>query len=294
MMTEPLFFKPILCNYIWGTETWVISAHPSNPSVVENGPHTGKTLDQLAAQFGVELMGEKAPPTFPLLIKIIDAKDKLSVQVHPNETTSLLTGGEPKTEMWYLLGNAPEAVLYAGVKTGVTAETFRDALSVGSAAKLLPVLPVAPGRALFIPGGLLHAIGAGCRIYEVQQSSNTTYRLFDWNRTDAQGNPRQLHIEEGFKAINWNLPVPEMIDKPEGTLVSCPFFTLEKLVCTTPRQLPGSRETFRALFIESGSAVLDCGATSYPMPTGTSVLLPAGLSARLVPNGTATVLSTVL
>lgn len=294
MMNEPLFLKPIRCSYIWGTETWMISAHPSNPSVVENGHHKGQTLNKLAARCGAELMGEKAPAAFPLLIKVIDAKDKLSVQVHPNETTALLTGGEPKTEMWYLLGNEPDAVLYAGVKPDVTAETFRHALSGGSAADLLSMLPVAPGRALFIPGGLLHAIGAGCRIYEVQQSSNTTYRLFDWNRTDAQGTPRQLHIEEGFKAIDFALPVPTMIAKPEGALVSCPFFTLEKLVCPTPRELPGSRETFRALFIETGSAVLHCEAGNYSMSAGASVLLPAGLSARLIPDGTATVLSTTL
>lgn len=293
-MNEPLFLKPILCNYIWGTETWLVSAHPSNPSVVENGPYAGETLAALAVRFGAELMGTKAPAAFPLLIKIIDAKDKLSVQVHPNETTSVETGGEPKTEMWYLLGNEPGAELYAGLRPGVTAETFRAALHAGSAAELLPVLPVAPGRALFIPGGLLHAIGAGCLIYEVQQSSNTTYRLFDWNRTDAQGRPRQLHIEEGFKAINWSLPVPAMIDQPEGALVSCPFFTLEKLVCSEPRELPGSRETFRALFVEKGSASLVCGTSTYALGTGASVLLPAGLSARLVPDGAATVLSTVL
>lgn len=294
MINEPLFLKPILCNYIWGTETWLVSAHPSNTSIVENGTYAGETLAALAARFGAELMGTKAPAAFPLLIKIIDAKDKLSVQVHPNEATAVTTGGEPKTEMWYLLGNEPGAELYAGLRPGVTAETFRTALAAGSAADLLPVLPVAPGRALFIPGGLLHAIGAGCLIYEVQQSSNTTYRLFDWNRTDAQGKPRQLHIEEGFKAINWSLPVPAMIDKPEGALVSCPFFTLEKLVCSEPRELPGSPESFRVVFVEKGLASLACGVNIYPLAAGTSVLLPAGLSARLVPQGAATVLSTTL
>jgi len=308
----PLFLEPVYKSLIWGggriaadyarhgtptvcAESWEVAAHPEGACRVTNGPFAGETLDTLAARFGTDLTGTKAPdPTrFPLLVKIIDARDTLSVQVHPNEKTAVVTGGEPKTEMWYVLGTTPDAALYAGLKPGTTAATLRASLANGTTASCLPRLAVAPGQALFIPGGLVHAIGAGCLIYEVQQSSNTTYRLFDWNRTDAAGNPRQLHIEAAFQSIDWNLPPPTMITpvpRPDGngnrraTVVSCPFFTVDRLLCDREIPLAGSPETFQILFVEHGRGILRAAGSDAPMRTGDSVLLPAGLPAAFIPD----------
>jgi mannose-6-phosphate isomerase len=222
-MNTPLTFNPVYKDYIWGgdrlsrqfhrdgtptpcAESWEISAHPDGASIVAQGKYAGRSLPDLASEFGVALMGTKTPdPTrFPLLFKLIDARDKLSVQVHPNNANAALTHGEPKTEMWCVLDRVQGSSLYAGLCEGTTPELLRAALADGTADKCLTEMKVNPGDAIFIPGGLVHAIGDGCLIYEVQQNSNTTYRLYDWNRVGADGTPRPLHIEESFKTIEWD------------------------------------------------------------------------------------------
>ncbi len=177
---------------LWGTENWVCSAHRSSPSVVKDGENQGKTLDSLE-------------PNFPLLFKVIDAKTRLSVQVHPNEETRKVTGGDPKTEMWCALSEGP---IYAGLKPGTTASQIEEAVASGEFEKLLVRHDANRGDVFFIPGGLVHAIGDGVRLYEVQQSSDTTFRLYDWGRVGADGKPRQLHVAEALKAIDYSLPVP--------------------------------------------------------------------------------------
>ncbi len=322
-MQTALVFKPVYKDYLWGgsriaatygrtetpaacAESWEISARPDGESVVAAGPFAGRGLAGLAAEFGPSLTGTRAPDAtrFPLLFKLIDAADRLSVQVHPNNANASLTGGEPKTEMWVVLDRMPGAILYAGLAEGVTAASLRAALANGTAAAQLVRLPVEPGQALFIPGGLVHAIGAGCLIYEVQQNSDTTYRLFDWGRTGADGQPRPLHIEESFKTIDWTLRPPKMVtpavsvsDGANGwsDVVSCRFFTLRKLELAGPQQVAMDGTSFHALFVTSGPVTVTVGHDNIPLGTGASALIPAAaIGYTLNPDAAATLLITTL
>jgi len=319
----PLAFKPVYKDYIWGgcripalygrtgapavcAESWEISAHPDGESVVAAGPFAGRGLAGLAAEFGPALTGTRAPDParFPLLFKLIDARDRLSVQVHPNNGNAALTGGEPKTEMWVVLNRAPGASLYAGLAAGATPASLRAALADGSAAAQLARLAVEPGQALFIPGGLVHAIGAGCLIYEVQQNSNTTYRLFDWGRAGTDGKPRKLHIEESFRTIDWSLPPPQMVTPAESRrdganrwsdVVSCDFFTLRKLDLRAPQTSATDGTSFHALFVAAGRATVTAGGTSVALAAGSSALVPADAQGyTLTPEASATLFITTL
>ena len=319
----PLAFKPVYKEYLWGgcgisdvfnrqdapavcAESWEISAHPDGESVVAAGPFAGRGLAGLAAEFGPALTGDRAsdPSSFPLLFKLIDARDRLSVQVHPNNENADRTGGEPKTEMWFVLDRAPGASLYAGLAEGVTPAALRAALEEGTVAAQLVQLAAEPGQALFIPGGLVHAIGAGCLIYEVQQNANTTYRLFDWNRAGADGKRRQLHIEESFKTIDWSLPAPQMIAPAPALaesgnrwsdVVSCAFFTLRQLELSTPCRIALDGTTFHALFVTEGHVTVTAGDESVVLPAGASALGPADAQAyTLNPDTASTLLVTTL
>ena len=320
-MKTPLVFRPVYKDNLWGggriaalygrentptpcAESWEISGHPAGPSVVANGPHAGRTLAELAEEFGAELVGTACPtPTvFPLLFKIIDANDFLSVQVHPDNKSAKTVGGEPKTEMWYVLGAQPGAHLYAGLDGDANDSNFPKAVEQGRAQALLNRYQVAVGDAFYIPGGLVHAIGPGCLIYEIQQSSNTTYRIYDWNRRKPDGSPaRELHLEKGLATIDWMLPAP----KPRHTgvglvsdaaVVTCRFFCLKKLLLREDRNVTMDGRSFHAMFVEKGGAILCCGGECVRLAQGSSCLVPAAAGAyTLKPDGaSAIVLRTTL
>ena len=240
----PLTFEPNLHTALWGEESWEISGHRASPSVVAEGPFAGRTLEELAATYGAALTGTKAPEPnrFPLLFKVIDARNRLSVQVHPNETTCRVTGGEPKTEMWHVLGG--HGPIFAGFKKGTTLADVEEVVRTGRFEDTLACHPAAVGTTLFIPGGLVHAIGEDVRVYEVQQSSNTTYRLYDWGRVGSDGKPRPLHVAESLKSIDFTLPEPE-----PRTEVTCPFFSFRPVVADGTLDVPANPETFTAVFI---------------------------------------------
>jgi len=220
----PLKFKPILKERVWGGrnlerlyqkplppdvpigESWEISDRPDDESQVAEGPLAGRTLHDLMRGQPRELIGPGGEKLerFPLLIKILDAQDILSLQVHPPASVAAQLGGEPKTEMWYVAEASPEAVIYAGLKRGVTREAFERRLRNGTVAECVHRFSVQKGDALFIPSGRLHALGAGLVIFEIQQNSDTTYRVFDWNRVGLDGKPRQLHIEQSLASINFD------------------------------------------------------------------------------------------
>ena len=299
MINEPLIFEAVYKDYLWGgeklasaynrkgtpevcAESWEISAHPDGMSVVAEGSFKGMSLDGLVKQFGTKLIGTKAPKSdvFPLLFKIIDAKRRLSVQVHPNNGNTELTGGKPKTEMWYVLSCKERASLFAGLTDDATEATIAKASRDGSIANQLVELNITSGQALYIPGGLVHAIGDGCLVYEVQQNSSTTFRIFDWNRTDAHGNLRELHIDDSLKTIDWSLPTPEMVDPQNdeqgwSQIVSCEFFTMKKLELNGTETITPDGTSFISLFAAEGSATVTCGGTSVELKTGSSALIPA-------------------
>ena len=240
----PLTFKENRHDALWGSEAWEISGHPSSPSVVAEGPFAGRALDEIAAEFGRSFMGERAPSAtaFPLLFKVIDARSRLSVQVHPSEATRPLTGGEPKTEMWRVIsGGGP---IFAGLKPGTTSETVAENVLSGRFEESLVRHQARAGLTLFIPGGLVHAIGEDVVLYEVQQSSNTTFRLYDWGRVDANGKPRELHVDSALKAIDYSLPPPESRER-----VTCPFFNFRAVEAQGEIVVPARADTFTALYV---------------------------------------------
>lgn len=222
-MLYPLTFQPIFQERIWGGrkletlygkplppgkiigESWEISDRADANSVVTNGPLAGRTLADLMATHREAIMGRARSPDgrFPLLIKLLDAQDNLSLQVHPPQHLAADLGGCAKTEMWYVSAAEPDALLYAGLRHGVTREQFAEKTRNGTVAECFHQLPVREGDSLFLPSGRVHALGKGLVIFEIQQNSDTTYRVFDWNRVDASGKPRQLHVDESLKCIDF-------------------------------------------------------------------------------------------
>ena len=219
-----------------GSENWEISAHPSDPSVIADGEEKGRRLNEIY-------------PNFPLLFKVLDAKTRLSVQVHPNEETCEVTGGEPKTEMWCALSDGP---IYAGLREGTTAEDVEAAVKSGRFEELLVRHEAKIGDVFFIPGGLVHAIGDEVKLYEVQQSSNTTFRLYDWGRVGADGKPRELHIEKGLQAIDYSLPVPVPCKS-----LDTPFFKFSQERVLGASILSTHADEFLALYTAKGEIDLD-------------------------------------
>ena len=223
MKLYPLTFQPIFKERLWGGrnlqslygkplppglpigESWEISDRTDDQSVIAHGPLQGKTLRWLMEQSPAELLGQRAPMPlrFPLLVKIIDAQATLSLQVHPPPALAASLGGEPKTEMWYVAHAGPVAELSAGLKRGVTRAEFERKLASQSVAECFHRIPVKRGDAMFLPSGRVHALGAETVIFEIQQNSNTTYRVFDWNRLDRDGKARQLHVPQSLASIDF-------------------------------------------------------------------------------------------
>ena len=198
-------FEKDIHGALWGREEWLVSAHPSAPSRIVGGG--GETLRDIC-------------PALPLMVKKIVAERRLSVQVHPNKHSSRWVGGDAKSEMWCVLKAGP---IFAGFRSGVTRADVERAIEDGSFESLLCRFDAKPGECYFIPGGLVHAIGEGTVVYEIQQSSVTNFRLYDWGRVDADGRPRQLHVKEGLMAMNLSFPPPVPSDS-----VKCKYFEFYK------------------------------------------------------------------
>src|SRR5215472_1402742 len=223
-MLYPLTFRPIFKERVWGGrdlerlfrkplpassligESWEIADRPGDISLIDNGPLAGRDLRWLMEQHRAELLGAATAPQgkFPLLIKILDARQTLSVQVHPPARHAARLGGEPKTELWYIAAAAPDAKLFVGLKRGVSRADFETKIRNGSVAECLHSISVKAGDAMFLPSGRVHAIGAGLVIFEIQQNSDTTYRVFDWNRAGLDGKPRPLHVAESLASIDFD------------------------------------------------------------------------------------------
>ncbi len=308
----PLTFTPVYRDYVWGgdriarrfgrtdtpavcAESWEIADRPEGMSVVASGHLAGEALDGLVRTMGARLVGTAAKPgPFPLLIKILDAADRTSFQVHPSDDHAAIVDGEPKTEMWYALPGS-EGGVWAGFRTSVEGPDVLDrAIRGGVLEQLLSYVPLRPGDAVFIPGGRAHAIGAGCLLLEIQQNSDTTYRVFDWGRQGEGGKPRPLHLEQAMKVIRWDdlgaRPLrPRKVEETEAYRRSeihvCPHFSIHRLELSAPARFEGDPRSFRALFVEKGSLCAEGGGEALELPAGTTCLLPAALGeCRLVPG----------
>jgi mannose-6-phosphate isomerase len=304
MSLYPLTFAPRFKDRVWGGrrlaelygkplpagtpigESWEICDRPGDASVIANGPLAGRDLRWLMEHHQAELLGP-APAqqgAFPLLIKILDARDKLSLQVHPPSAKAAALKGEPKTEMWYIADADPGALLYVGLRKGVTRADFERALAAGTVESCFHQIPVKAGDTMFLPSGRVHAIGAGLVIFEIQQNSDTTYRVYDWNRAGLDDRPRALHIRESLESIDfadfepalapdqWSAAVPQV--RP---LVRHELFDVDacRMQPGLHSCLPGG--SMRILGVAGGELLVGKGDTQVRLPAGSFCLIPACL-----------------
>lgn len=300
----PLKFAPVYKQIIWGgdkisrkygrstpfekvAESWELTCREDGMSVVTNGPLMGRGLDSLISEYGERLLGERSlrlyGDAFPLLFKLIDANDKLSVQVHPDDVYARAHGeANGKTEMWYIIDAKQDARLVYGLKDGVTKESFEDAVQGGRIGATLRQVPVKPGDCLYIPSGTVHAILDGILLAEIQQNSNTTYRIYDWDRVGADGKPRQLHIKSALDVIDFggvSLEVSESGRRVFGeysirSLAASKYFSVDEVV-TNGRYSSDTRGSFVAIMNIEGNAVLSCRSGETPLAPGETLLIPA-------------------
>ncbi len=303
----PLRLEPIYRQYIWGgnrfasvldrdldstqtyAESWEVVDHGNDQSVVQNGLMRGITLHELLMIYGPELVGYKAFARlmanpiyrFPLLLKYLDAKSNLSLQVHPDNR--LAAEHNPpdlgKTEAWVVLDAEPGAKIYAGLKPGVDRARLEKSLRDGDCVDLFHQFDARPGDAVLIPAGTVHALGQGCLVAEIQQSSDITYRLYDWDRVDDDGNRRPLHIEQGLDAIDFDRgPIRPV--RSEGTeserLIECEEFSLVRHRIDK-KTVFGGRDSFRIFTVLDGTVSIQPDPVKLPLSRGQTVLIPAGL-----------------
>jgi mannose-6-phosphate isomerase len=322
---HPLRFTPIFKRMIWGgrrlhtllekpigpedcyAESWEVSDHGQDVSRVADGPLEGTTLREILQTRGPELLGPalaKDARQFPLLVKFLDAHQVLSVQVHPDDDLGMrLANDNGKTEAWVILHAELGSLIYAGLRSGVTRERFPEALDSGHVEPLLHHFPANPGDCIMIPAGTVHAIGAGVVLAEIQQMSDATFRVHDWGRLGADGNPRQLHLSEALESTNYDAgpvdPVrPEVEPIPGGIrerLARCPYFALERLRLNGEPAQVGRSDRFTLLLGLEGEAELRHRDVCSRLKRGETLLLPASVGpCTLRPVGEATVLSCVV
>jgi len=256
-------------------------------SVISNGPLTGKDLRWLMENYAAQLLGNARAlnSRFPLLIKLLDARGKLSLQVHPPATKAAELGGEPKTEMWYVAHAAPGAELYVGLKGGVTRAEFERRIQDGSVADCFHRVPVKAGDVMFLPSGRVHAIGAGLVLFEIQQNSDTTYRVFDWNRVGLDGKPRELHIEQSLASIDFNDMEPRLVesrfeergDVQTRVLVHDPSFTVHESTTNAGVTVPLAPGLMQIIACLGGRMTVLFDHDRYPLAPGTFCLIPAAI-----------------
>lgn len=265
--TSPLVFEPLFVERVWGGrrlesffgkklppgksigESWEIVDRPEAQSIVRRGELRGKTLHELWTEKRTEIFGTGLPDRarFPILVKLLDAREILSLQVHPPAAVAATLGGESKSELWYFAAADEGAEIFAGLRAGVGRAQFEEALEEDSVAGLVVRLPVKSGDSFFVPSGRLHAIGGGNLVVEIQENSDTTYRVFDWGRTDASGQPRALHRAESIRAINFGDFEPKFVRQSGECLLDSPQFVVERWELTGPRRAC-ERATF-AIFV---------------------------------------------
>jgi mannose-6-phosphate isomerase len=260
-MAHCLTFTPLYQPRVWGGqklnevfgralpintpigESWELVDRPNEQSVVNRGQYEGWSLHRLWSERRDELFGDWfSDERFPILIKILDAAEPLSVQVHPPLNVAKELGGDPKTEIWYFVQTAPDAGVYVGLKNGTSKEKFETALAEGSVADLVHRIPTRPNSFIFIPSGRIHAIDAGNLIFEIQQNSDTTYRVFDWNRVGLDGEPRELHIQSSLASIDFSDFEPSLGEVIEEVIVSCNHFQVECWSLTESRSAHSRRQ----------------------------------------------------
>jgi mannose-6-phosphate isomerase len=300
MNPYPLKFKPLYKELIWGGhklanilnkdfpkdkkigESWELADLPNDKTPILNGQLAGKTISDVLSKYPEQILGKKYVSPFGLLIKFIDAADVLSVQVHPDtEAVKRLKSGSLKTECWYIIDAEKGACIYKGLKKGTTREQFEKSIKDGSCAELLNKMPVKPGECHFLPAGTVHAIGAGLLIAEIQTPSDTTYRVFDWNRLQ-NGKPRQLHVEQALESIHFGQNPDELSVATKGRLVDCEYFKVDKIIASSKSAGNISDGIMKVIIIIKGSGQITCAnAEPVDFSTGETILLPAAFEGKI-------------
>lgn len=298
----PIKLTPAFKDYLWGgtrlrddfgkdcdydkvAESWELSCHKDGASVVANGEHAGKTLAQYIETEGKAVLGTNCGrfEQFPILIKLIDAKDNLSVQVHPNNEYAQRVEGEyGKTEMWYIVDCDEGAELLYGFKKEVSKDEFAARIKDNTLLEITKSVPVKKGDVFFIEAGTLHAIGKGILIAEIQQNSNTTYRIYDYGRVGADGKPRELHIDKAVEVTDLcpakPYPVTEAFEENGAVkrlLSKCEYFTVYSVDVAEKASFNADETSFHNVLILEGNAELVCGDTTLALKKGDSVFVPA-------------------
>lgn len=319
MLSQPIHFTPYLKSVIWGGEriapfkgietdkhqigeSWEVSSVPGHISVVDRGPLTGRTLKELIETYGADLIGpdnyHRYGSTFPLLLKIIDAKTDLSVQVHPDDVIAQQRHNSfGKTELWHIIDVHDDAKIYTGLKSAITPEEYERRVADHTIMDVIAAYDSTPGSTFFLPAGRIHAIGAGNLLAEIQQTSDITYRIYDYDRRDKDGKPRELHTEQAKDAIDYTV-YPDYESHPDGTLLAeCEYFDVRRIILdgsekeATPVEHP--RDSFTIIMCLEGEAEiidLDNDGASFPITRGETLLFPAVMT-RLATRGNATLLS---
>lgn len=293
MNTEIIKLKPCFKDYLWGgtklkekynkktdleicAESWELSAHPNGESVVESGEFKGLVFSEYLKnnKTAVGKKGE-AFDFFPMLIKFIDAKDNLSIQVHPDDAYAMENHGEyGKTEMWYILDAEEDARLYYGFTKKISKEEFAERIKSNTLLEVLKSEKVKKGDVFFIEAGTVHAIGKGIVICEIQQNSNITYRVYDYDRRDAQGNARELHIERAVEVSKTDVAVPYKSER-ENILASCKYFTVERMNVCGKSSIDVNEESFKSIIVAEGRLSISDGTQIVTAEKGDSIFIPA-------------------
>lgn len=315
---KPLIFEPYYKQVIWGGtkicdykeisnpasdigESWEISVVPGHECLVKGGEYDGMTLSALIDRFGNQILGERVAQRyngkFPLLIKFIDAHDKLSVQVHPDDDMAMRRHGTlGKSELWYIVAATPDAKIYVGLKEQLSPEELTKRIKDGTVTDVLAEYDSEPGDVFYLPAGRVHAIGAGNFLVEIQESSDITYRIYDYNRRDHDGNLRQLHIDEARDAIDYSIkdnyknpPLPP--DATESELIKCDYFTTRLYHINSEKKIKTDSGSFTIIICVKGDVTIKCSDGEEPLHAGHTALIPADIKSFTV-EGNGTILST--
>lgn len=291
-MKKAVKLSPVFKDYLWGgtklrtefgkkcdwdkiAESWELSTHKDGMSIIDGGEYSGLTLPEYLEK--TNNAGSKAEEFefFPILIKFIDAKDNLSIQVHPSDKYALENENSfGKTEMWYILDCDEDAFIYYGFNREITRDEYKERIHNNTLTEVLNRVNVKKGDVYFIEAGTVHAIGAGNVICEIQQNSNLTYRVYDYDRRDSNGNPRELHVDKAIEVSS--LCKPEAFEGKSGnTLAECKYFTVEKYSVSGEITLPCDEECFRSVIVTDGCGTVEAGGAVLEVKKGDSIFIPA-------------------
>lgn len=316
-MLKPIKLVPEFKEIIWGgnklkteynkksdlnniAESWELTVRPDGMNKIEGGEFDGLTMAEYIEKNGFEVVSNKKLDFFPLLIKFIDAKANLSVQVHPDDEYALAKANSlGKTEMWYVIDAEPGAQLVYGLKPTSNRDTLKKAIENGTVENELNFVSVKKGDVFFIPSGLVHAIGAGILLAEIQQNSNITYRVYDYNRLGNDGKPRELHVEDALNVIvNRNDDEIEKIRfstnvKNSNSLASCEFFKVDKFSVCAPLQFSTNVESFNSILCLDGNGEIEFNGEKFALNKGDSYFIPANLGVYSVSGNVEIIVSRI-